>query len=132
MELCCTLLKGPRIRFVNQGFLEEFGQVLTKSRHNKFVKREQALRILAEHKDQWVAEYGLIKIGVFGSVARDEAEASSDVDVVVEMQHPDIFRLAYLRTDLIQVLGTDIDLIQDHDFLRPRFKAQLQKEAIYV
>jgi len=96
------------------------------------VRREQALRILAEHKDLWVAEYGLTKIGVFGSVARDEADASSDVDVVVGMQHPDIFRLAYLRADLIQALGTDVDLIQDHDFLRPRFKAQLKKEAVYV
>ena len=124
--------KGLENRVCQPGIWANLLPVSTESRHNVLVRREQALRILAEHKDLWVAEYGLTKIGVFGSVARDEADASSDVDVVVGMQQPDIFRLAYLRADLIEALGTNVDLVQDHDFLRPRFKAQLSREAIYV
>ncbi|MEW6291410.1 MAG: nucleotidyltransferase domain-containing protein, partial [Thermodesulfobacteriota bacterium] len=37
-------------------------------------------------KEQLQVRYGVTRIGVFGSVARGEASAESDVDIVVEME----------------------------------------------
>jgi len=36
-------------------------------------------------------DYGVKRIGVFGSFARNEADETSDVDIVVEMTEPDLF-----------------------------------------
>lgn len=94
--------------------------------------RDEALTILRAHKQEWVTRYGLTKLGIFGSVARDQAGEKSDVDVVIKMSTPDIFHLVALREDLIAALGADVDLVQDHDHLRPFFKSRLERDAIYV
>ncbi len=55
------------------------------------LQRSEVLRILGLHKELFKTRYGVINLGIFGSVARDEAVEASDVDVVVEMQAPDLF-----------------------------------------
>ena len=42
-------------------------------------------------------DYGVKKIGIFGSVARNEARPESDLDVVVELADPDLFILVHLK-----------------------------------
>ncbi len=96
------------------------------------MRREAALRELSAHKEEWFGKYGLTKLGIFGSVARDEAQATSDVDVVIKMVRPDIFLLVALRTELMDALGAEVDLVTDHEHLRPLFKQRLSREAIYV
>lgn len=63
------------------------------------MRRETALKILREHKTDLVGRYGITKLGMFGSVARDEAVDGSDVDVVVEMA-PDMLARASLKEEL--------------------------------
>jgi len=41
-------------------------------------------------------KYGVTKIGIFGSLARDQAGHDSDIDIVVEM-YPDLFRRVCLK-----------------------------------
>jgi predicted nucleotidyltransferase len=43
------------------------------------VRRSEALRILAEHRVEIVA-FGVWSLAIFGSVARDEAGPTSDVE----------------------------------------------------
>ena len=96
------------------------------------LKRGDVLKILAAHKDEWFSKYGLTKLGVFGSIARDEAQSTSDVDVVIQMSRLDTFLLVALREEMVDALGADVDLVTDHDYLRPFFKQRLSREAIYV
>jgi len=49
------------------------------------LNRDEVLKLLAENMDR-LEEFGVKKIGIFGSFARDEAEMKSDVDVVVEFK----------------------------------------------
>ena len=65
-------------------------------------------------------------------LSQGKAGANSDVDVVIKMAVPDIFRLVSLREELVKALGAEVDLVQDHDHLRPFFKQRLQRDAIYV
>ena len=53
------------------------------------MRRDAALKVLREHKQELEERYGITRLGIFGSVARDEAAGGSDVDVVVEMT-PDL------------------------------------------
>jgi predicted nucleotidyltransferase len=96
------------------------------------MNRDDVLRILAEHKPQWVARYGLTKLGVFGSVARNEARPGSDVDVVIQTPVTDIFQLVALREEMVSLLGAEVDLVTDHAHLRAYFMDRLQREAAYV
>ncbi|MFN5856560.1 MAG: nucleotidyltransferase family protein [Pseudanabaenaceae cyanobacterium] len=50
-------------------------------------------------------------LSLFGSVARDQAKASSDVDLLVEFSQPvGLFTLARLQIYLEKLLGCAIDL----------------------
>lgn len=54
-------------------------------------------------------EYGVQKIGLFGSYAKSRAHESSDVDLVIEFEHPIGFRFVDLAEYLEKVLGLKVD-----------------------
>ena len=60
------------------------------------MKRDEILSVSKIHKPSIEQRFGVKRIGVFGSVARDEAKETSDVDVVVEMG-PDLFGMVHLK-----------------------------------
>ena len=78
-----------------------------------------------------MAKYGVIRLGVFGSTARDEATEHSDIDVVVEMP-PDAFMMVHVKVELEHLLLSSIDLIRYHKHLNPGLRKSIDKEAIYV
>ncbi|MFZ5864448.1 MAG: nucleotidyltransferase family protein [Thermodesulfobacteriota bacterium] len=69
-------------------------------------RREEILRIAASH--------GARNVRVFGSVARGEADESSDVDFLVEME-PDrsLLDLSALLVDLRACLGRKVDVVSE-------------------
>lgn len=77
-------------------------------------------------------QYGVSRIGVFGSVARDQMRANSDVDIVVELANPDLFTLVHLKAALEEHLGTPVDIVQYREKMNPFLKAHIQNEAVYV
>ena len=52
------------------------------------MKPEEVLRILSAHKNELQEHFGVRSLSLFGSVARDEATETSDVDVLVEFGGP--------------------------------------------
>ena len=77
------------------------------------MKRDDVLRILAAHRDDFVA-MGVRELAIFGSVARDEAEADSDVDVLVDYEPGtklSYFRVFELQERLEGLLGAKVDLV---------------------
>jgi hypothetical protein len=55
------------------------------------MERKDVLHTLVRFQDPKRDEFGIIRIGVFGSAARDEITDNSDVDIVVELDQPDLF-----------------------------------------
>jgi predicted nucleotidyltransferase len=75
------------------------------------MKREQVLRILKEKNLQLAKQYGVKSLALFGSVARDEATSSSDVDLLVEFNRPvGYFGLFALQDYLEKLLDCPVDL----------------------
>ncbi len=97
------------------------------------MRRADALRILAEHAPRLRREFGVCALSVFGSVARDEARETSDVDVLVEFEQPaTLIEFIRLREELSDVLGARVDLSEPaalHRRLRERILAEAIRAA---
>ena len=95
------------------------------------MKRDEALQILSEHRED-LKEFGVKRLAVFGSVARDEAGPESDVDVLVEFEGAATFDgYMGLKFFLEDVLGRRVDLVT-RKTLKPRLAPHVEREAFYV
>ena len=93
---------------------------------------EDVLRILGSHRGDLADRYGVIRMGIFGSVARNEASNNSDVDIVVETQVPDLLMMGNLKEDLEQLLQRKVDLVRYRARMNPFLKKRIDNEARYV
>jgi len=83
-------------------------------------KRDEVLRIAAKH--------GATRLRVFGSVARGEADADSDIDFLVDLEAGrSLFDLGGLLMDLQELLGRKVDVTTEkglHWYMRDRVCAE--------
>ncbi|MDR0327728.1 MAG: nucleotidyltransferase domain-containing protein [Planctomycetaceae bacterium] len=93
--------------------------------------REDILQILRDNKERFAEKYGVTKLGLFGSFARNEATEESDVDVCVEMP-PNFFSVAAVREELESSFRRSVDIVRLREELRELFKQRLQRETMYV
>ena len=95
------------------------------------MKRENILRILSAHR-QDLKNFHVKTLALFSSVARDEATAKSDVDLLVEFEGGATFdRYMDLTFYLEECLGRRVDLVT-RDALKPRVRPQVERQAIPV
>jgi len=94
--------------------------------------REDILAILREYKEAFAVKYGILELGVFGSVARDEATAESDVDICIKTKTPDAFVLVHIKEDLESRVHKHVDIVRVREKMNPFLKSRLEKEAFYV
>ncbi len=94
--------------------------------------RSTIIGLLAECWHEIVARFGAKRVALFGSAARDELDATSDVDVLVEFEGPATFA-AYmdLKFYLEDLLGRPVDLVTDKT-LRKELRPYVEKEMIRV
>jgi predicted nucleotidyltransferase len=96
------------------------------------MRRDQILAILAEHRDELVTRFGVRSLRLFGSTARDEANAESDVDVLVDFYAPpSLFGFLRLRTYLEDLFGASVDLVTEAG-LKDRARPFVEQDAIRV
>jgi uncharacterized protein len=96
------------------------------------VKRDEIIRILKKHSQELEERYGVSSLMLFGSVARDEATKTSDVDLLVEFNRPTgYFGLVRLQLFLQEALGCKVDLGTPGS-LRPAMRERILREAIRV
>jgi uncharacterized protein len=73
--------------------------------------RDEAVKLLQEKHPYLVAEFGVSKIGLFGSYAKGQSDETSDVDIVVEFERPIGFRFVDLVDYLENLLGRRVDVL---------------------
>jgi predicted nucleotidyltransferase len=91
---------------------------------------DQVLSLLRERQGEWRQRYQLQRIGLFGSTARNEATATSDVDVWVELDPLTPFATVHLKQELEELLQRPIDLVRVRERMNPALKAAILKEGI--
>jgi uncharacterized protein len=91
---------------------------------------EQVLSLLREHQSEWRERYQLQRIGLFGSTARNQATAGSDVDVWVELDPLTPFATVHLKHELEQLLQRPIDLVRLRERMNPALRNAILEEGI--
>ena len=94
--------------------------------------RETVLQELRRIKPDLEKQYGVTKIGIFGSFARNEIREDSDVDVIIEMNEPDLFYMVHIKEELEDKFKMPVDVIRYRAIMNKYLKARIDREAVYV
>jgi hypothetical protein len=78
------------------------------------------------------SEYGVSKIGIFGSVARNEQKEDSDIDILVEINRRfTLFDLGGIYSILEDALKEEIDLVEIKH-IRPELEQSVKSEVKFI
>ena len=96
------------------------------------MKNNETLKLLQAHKAELVKQFGVIRLALFGSTARDAAGPNSDVDILVKFDGPATsaryFGVQFYLEDL---LGRRVDLVTEKA-LRPELRPFIERKALHV
>jgi predicted nucleotidyltransferase len=73
--------------------------------------REKILELLQSKYPFLATEFGVSKIGLFGSFAKGQPDETSDIDIVVEFGRPIGFQFIELVEYLENLLGRKVDVL---------------------
>jgi len=97
--------------------------------------REQITQILQEQRAYLDAEFGVKKIGLFGSYSKGTAHKKSDIDLMIEFGRPIGFRFMELADYLEKILGVPVDILTPagvEGIRVPQVAAGIQESVAYV
>jgi uncharacterized protein len=92
------------------------------------------LQELADRLVPVLRRYGVVRAGIFGSVARGEAGPQSDLDLLVEYRKEprmSLHDLVELYEELCQIAGRKVEMIEYH-LLRQRIRQRVLDEAVSI
>lgn len=96
------------------------------------MNRKQAIALLSRSKSVLATRYGVTRLALFGSTARNAARSDSDIDILVAFDGPATseryFGVQFYLEDL---LGSPVDLVTEKA-LRPELRPFIEKEAVHV
>ncbi|HLA01042.1 MAG TPA: nucleotidyltransferase domain-containing protein [Thermodesulfovibrionales bacterium] len=94
--------------------------------------RDSILAILRDFKQNFAEKYGILEIGVFGSIARDEAREDSDIDICIRTKTPDPFTLVHIKEEIENRVNKHVDIVRMREKMNPFLKERIEKEGVYV
>jgi len=96
------------------------------------MSKQEVLRRLEESMGEIRRRFSVAKLSIFGSFARGEGSAQSDLDVLVSFEQKATFDLFMdLKFYLEELLGIKVDLVTDKA-LRPQVRQAIEGEIIDV
>lgn len=94
--------------------------------------RTRTLELLTRSKPVLAARFGVTRLALFGSTARDAAQTDSDIDILVAFDGPATseryFGVQFYLEDLF---GVPVDLVTEKA-LRPELRRFIEEEAVHV
>ncbi|MBF0355509.1 MAG: nucleotidyltransferase family protein [Alphaproteobacteria bacterium] len=97
------------------------------------IRREEVLARLKASQEE-LARFGVAGLSLFGSVGRNEASRTSDIDLLVEYKPgrpTGLFEMIDLKRWLEGHLGHPADILTPSS-IKPRLKSRILKEAIRI
>ena len=98
------------------------------------IDSDKILYYLTSNKSRLEKEYHLVKIGVFGSIARGEQNELSDIDLIVEFENntPDLYSIKQrLKSEIQSRFNLPVDICREK-YIKPVFKKQILAEVKYA
>jgi predicted nucleotidyltransferase len=100
-------------------------------KYNGMITKEEILKTLAKDKPQLRKQFGVRKLALFGSYARDDQRGDSDVDILVEVDPSIGLEFVTLAESLEKSLKAPVDLVSSRAVTPQAFKF-IEPELIYV
>ena len=73
-----------------------------------------------------------VKIGIFGSTARNENTGNSDIDILYQLKNAvGLFNLVRMKGDLEEKLNAKVDLVSEK-YLNPKLKPSIMNDLIII
>jgi len=94
--------------------------------------KKKYVHLLSNFKKRKGATYGIIDIGIFGSVARGEQKEGSDVDIYYVGEPLSLFKLAALKEELENVLDSPVDIVRIRESMNSMLKKRILNDGINV
>ena len=96
------------------------------------MERQRAIKLLSRSKSELQARFGVTRLALFGSTARDAAKSDSDIDVLVAFDGPATSKRYFgVQFYLEDLLGCPIDLVTEKA-LRPELRPHIEREKVNV
>lgn len=98
------------------------------------MRRDEAIKVLSEHKDELRRRFGVTSIAIFGSTARGDVTPQSDIDVLVEFDPeatPSLLDFIHLKQYLSDEMNGKVDLVERRSLI-PELRDAILAESVYV
>jgi len=96
------------------------------------MNKDTIIQYLTDHKPEFEQEFGVTKIGLFGSYARGQNHKDSDIDIVVELMKPDLLTLVGIKQKIEEDLGIKVDIVRHRERMNRILKQRIEKDAVYA
>jgi hypothetical protein len=94
--------------------------------------KKEVIEIIRSIKPEIKARYGVQRLGLFGSYAREQQQRKSDIDILVAFSRDiDLFDFLDLREYLESRLDSKVDLVME-SALKPAIGKHILAEVEYV
>lgn len=98
------------------------------------ITREEVLSYLQEKKETLFSKYQIVRLGLFGSFAKNEATSESDIDLIVDFQ-PNTPGLHDKKLEIKHLVkshfGREVDICTEK-YVKPYYRQQILSSVIYV
>ena len=95
------------------------------------MEKVELLQFLQSHKSEFLQKYDVTEIALFGSYAKGLNHADSDIDIVIDMNNKNYFKLLEFETFLTQKLHKKVD-VGFLSSMKSYIKTAIKKDLIYV
>lgn len=130
MKTCFQI--DEREFFIQNIWKLEINNIILLKISSSMKTREDYLAILRNYQTLKSNIYGIIRIGIFGSVARNEQTEDSDVDICVEMKKPDLFAMVHIKEELQELFGKSVDIVRLRKNMNPILLNRILRDGIYA
>ena len=96
------------------------------------MQTEEILEKLREYKTEKADAYGIEALGLFGSYARGEQTLGSDIDVCLKLKKASFFDRMSIKDELEKIFNCKVDVISLGAMMRPLFRKNLERDAVFV
>lgn len=96
------------------------------------MKREEIIEYLEKHKAELEMKFGVKKIGLFGSYAQNRSHEDSDIDIVVELDKPDLLTLVGIKQMIEEEFQHKVDIVRYREKMNQNLKKRIDQDALYV
>lgn len=94
--------------------------------------KDECIVLLKSYMNILKNKYGITSLYLFGSTARGDQKAGSDIDLFVDTETPNPFLLMDAKEFLEDATGSSVDIVRNHQNLNPRLRNRIIKDGIFI